>query len=413
MEDPEGRIIGFDATGQLTSTIPNAMPIIPYQNGESPFEGYYLADPADYTVHVSGTASGVYSVTIFAEERTGFVLQDVSLGAATSDAVSFKQAGTTESTDGSAFVVSSNDTGKPLSVTLLRSLAGGSEQRTYALDNLTVGSGKPLSITTDSGTDSLIIEGGVGSSYDFCFQRQRAGQVPAEFCWGNLVLPDGDRHILTPENWDHLNDTRLLLEIDENGDGTIDQTHWLVGHGLVLSMQNEPSVIQSGDLLMFTLDYSVTGESVASSLLLTTSLPLSTTFVSATGGILPQGNVLEWNLGSLMPPASGQVAFTVEVDSIPDDAVIGTLATLRDDSGRWILASAAAPGMQIDQMIICLVDFDDSGQVDANDIQAVASRWQLTAANPNYETRYDVIFDGIINMQDIMTVSGYWNHVCQ
>jgi hypothetical protein len=58
-------------------------------------------------------------------------------------------------------------------------------------------------------------------------------------------------------------------------------------------------------------------------------------------------------------------------------------------------------------------DFDNSGQVDANDIQAVACRWHMTDEDPDWEARYDVNKDCIITVVDIMLVAAHWEETCE
>jgi hypothetical protein len=66
-------------------------------------------------------------------------------------------------------------------------------------------------------------------------------------------------------------------------------------------------------------------------------------------------------------------------------------------------------------------DFAGPAGVGVEDIQAAAARWGLTAANPdpdndlttpNYETQYDLVFDGSIDIVDVMTVAAHWGDVC-
>ncbi|MFZ1597829.1 MAG: LamG-like jellyroll fold domain-containing protein, partial [Anaerolineae bacterium] len=54
-------------------------------------------------------------------------------------------------------------------------------------------------------------------------------------------------------------------------------------------------------------------------------------------------------------------------------------------------------------------DFNSSGLVDVNDIQAVAQRWYDPGL---YDARYDVIPDGVIDVVDVMTVAAAWNLGC-
>jgi uncharacterized repeat protein (TIGR01451 family) len=190
--------------------------------------------------------------------------------------------------------------------------------------------------------------------YDICFYQLVGGRPPVEFCWDGINLQAGERHLLSPEDWDHLNSTRVRLEIDRGNDGSIDETQWLVGHGLILKMQSEPMVIQSGDRITYTLAYSVTGGEVAPNVVMTTLMPISTTFMSATGGVMPVGDVLTWMLGDLTPPIGGQATFIVQVNPIPDDAILGTIAYLRDDSGRWAMASSTSTGPDLGQHTVYL-----------------------------------------------------------
>lgn len=55
-------------------------------------------------------------------------------------------------------------------------------------------------------------------------------------------------------------------------------------------------------------------------------------------------------------------------------------------------------------------DFDGSGLVDVNDIQAVAQRWYDAGL---YEPTFDVIPDGVIDVVDVMTVAAAWNQACE
>lgn len=343
VEDAQGRIIGYDETGQFTQTIPisDAMRIIPFMDGTPPFEGYYLPRAGDYTIHISGTASGTYSMTIFGAGGTGLSLDDVPLGPASLDAVAFDQQ---TPTGESGFVLTTGDASKPITLTLLRQTNGADEQHLFALDDLLLGSGAPLSLTTAGGADSLVLAGGAGSVYDICFRNAAAGQPPSEFCWSDIALAAGDRHILTPQDWEHLNDTRVRLEIDHGNDGTIDETQWLEGHGLALSVYATPTTIRSGDLWTCTVSYTVTGFGAAPGAVLTATVPHSVTFLSATGGATPTGNVLTWSLGDLPAGASGYITFTAQVNPIPDDAIIASLARLQDTSGRWAMAAGASAG---------------------------------------------------------------------
>lgn len=66
-------------------------------------------------------------------------------------------------------------------------------------------------------------------------------------------------------------------------------------------------------------------------------------------------------------------------------------------------------------------DVTADGQVNVDDLIAVATRWTLTAAEPdpdndpltpNYHALYDLNHDGVIDIVDIMLVSGRWLERC-
>ena len=66
-------------------------------------------------------------------------------------------------------------------------------------------------------------------------------------------------------------------------------------------------------------------------------------------------------------------------------------------------------------------DVTADGQVNVDDLVAQALRWTLTAANPdpdndpltpNYHALYDLNHDGVIDIVDIMLVSGRWQERC-
>jgi len=57
-------------------------------------------------------------------------------------------------------------------------------------------------------------------------------------------------------------------------------------------------------------------------------------------------------------------------------------------------------------------DFNESGQVDIVDIMLVASRWQMTSADPDWDPRYDLDASDRIDIVDIMLVAVNWGETC-
>jgi hypothetical protein len=57
-------------------------------------------------------------------------------------------------------------------------------------------------------------------------------------------------------------------------------------------------------------------------------------------------------------------------------------------------------------------DFNRDCSVDVLDIMHVASRWQMTDEDPDWDARYDLDGDGIITVVDIMEVAAAWGASC-
>ena len=94
---------------------------------------------------------------------------------------------------------------------------------------------------------------------------------------------------------------------------------------LSIAMTDSPDPVAAGATLTYTLSYANNGNANATGVVLTDSVPASTTFVSATGGGSLSGGVVTWNLGTLATGASGSVQVTVLVASpLTNGTVIGS-----------------------------------------------------------------------------------------
>ncbi len=345
VENPRGEVIGYDATGQFTQTIPvkEAIRITPFMDAPPPFEGFHITKPDTYRVHVRGAKDGAYDLTLWGDGGTAFTVQDMDLTRSTHDTLTFVNSAQS-STGEPLFALESNESGKTIALTLVRHLRDRDEQRSFTLKDLTLSSGAPLKITTMGEADSLVVIGSDEANYELCLGQVMAGHAPSESCWQDLHMTPGARHVFTPERWENLNVARVRMEVDRDHDGVVDETRWLQAHGLSLDVTASTAIIHPGDVITFTVAYTVTGAEASPGAVLTTTLPISTTLVEASANPIQTGHDLIWSLGDLAPGATGQVTFSVRVLDISEKAVLGVLAHLRDQAGRWAMATHTLVG---------------------------------------------------------------------
>src|SRR5438034_327837 len=84
---------------------------------------------------------------------------------------------------------------------------------------------------------------------------------------------------------------------------------------LAVSATDAPDPVAAGGTITYTLAYSNTGNSGATAVVLSDTVPVNTTFVSATGGGTLSAGVVTWSIGALAAGGSGSVTLTVRVNS--------------------------------------------------------------------------------------------------
>lgn len=88
-----------------------------------------------------------------------------------------------------------------------------------------------------------------------------------------------------------------------------------IGPLLTVSMTDAPDPIAAGGTLTYTLTYANTGDTDATGVIITDSVPANTSFTSATAGGTLSSGVVTWSLGTVAAKASGTVLLTVKVNS--------------------------------------------------------------------------------------------------
>jgi uncharacterized repeat protein (TIGR01451 family) len=89
------------------------------------------------------------------------------------------------------------------------------------------------------------------------------------------------------------------------------------------SQVNQPNItftksapaVSSSSILTFTIDYQNAGPGTAKQVTVQDTLPMGTTFVSASAGGTLGGNTVTWNLGTLAPGAMGQLVLVVQASA--------------------------------------------------------------------------------------------------
>ena len=225
---------------------------------------------------------------------------------------------------------------------MIHKSAGFTDTRSFDLSGLRTAAGQPVSLEARPAAPWPSAAGPAAATACASSGR-RLESVPAEVCWSDLSLGAADRHILTPGDWDHLNSSPLTLQIDLGNDGSIDSTQQLVGHGLAVSIAGQPAMVRAGELLTYTLHYTVTGQTPAPGLVLSATVPAGTSLVAASQGASATGSEVRWSLGDVTPPGAGQRTYTVRVGA-PPGGMIGVLARLQAGSGRWAMGGALSQG---------------------------------------------------------------------
>jgi uncharacterized repeat protein (TIGR01451 family) len=84
---------------------------------------------------------------------------------------------------------------------------------------------------------------------------------------------------------------------------------------LTLTQADAPDPVAAGANLTYTLSYGNAGSAAASAVVMTDTIPVNTTFVSASGGGTLSGGTVTWNLGTLAAGATGSATLVVKVTS--------------------------------------------------------------------------------------------------
>ncbi|HEU4403314.1 MAG TPA: OmpA family protein, partial [Candidatus Polarisedimenticolia bacterium] len=111
---------------------------------------------------------------------------------------------------------------------------------------------------------------------------------------------------------------------------------------LTISKTDAPDPVAAGADITYTLSYANTGNMNATGVVITDTIPVNTSFVSATGGGTLAAGVVTWNLGALNAGVSGTVTLVVQVASPLANGTIITNGTYGVDSNETAPTAGAA-----------------------------------------------------------------------
>ncbi len=107
--------------------------------------------------------------------------------------------------------------------------------------------------------------------------------------------------------------------------------NWGCDHAFSLTIADDADPVVVGDTIRYRLDWNLVGFGGSPQASLVATIPANSTFVDASGGIVPVAGVLTWPLGNQRPQAQGSVWFRVVADSV---AQLSATATISDAGGE-------------------------------------------------------------------------------
>jgi uncharacterized repeat protein (TIGR01451 family) len=115
-------------------------------------------------------------------------------------------------------------------------------------------------------------------------------------------------------------------------------------HEITLTKSAWPVPAQAGALLTYTLRYTVTGDGIAPDVVISDTVPPSTTFHSCTPACTAVGGVVAWRLGSVTPITTDAVTMVVQVASpLISGTLLHNIATISDTDGVTTTGEITTP----------------------------------------------------------------------
>ncbi len=219
--DELGRHLGF-GDGEIVEEIPGAS-AVPFVSQDSIVEVhtyakcFWLPSDIDYTTKITGVdTAGHYEYGKFTNQSL-FQIKEASVDTTTVDYVSYIDSISTAS-------YTTSDSIKSYSSCLIKALPDTSGERIFSVLNTSISIGDSVNfvVSPDLASFSYINWGGP-KTYDLKIEQKIGAHVDSTFYF-NFSLGESTTHKFTPQNWDSLSGSQVVLEIDVGNDGSIDST---------------------------------------------------------------------------------------------------------------------------------------------------------------------------------------------
>ncbi len=219
--DELGNRLGY-GDGEIVEEIPGAS-AIPFVSQDSIVEVhtyakcFWLPSDIDYTTKITGVdTAGHYEYGKFTNQSL-FQIKEASVDTTTVDYVSYIDSISTAS-------YTTSDSIKSYSSCLIKALPDTSGERIFSVLNTSISIGDSVNfvVSPDLASFSYINWGGP-KTYDLKIEQKIGAHVDSTFYF-NFSLGESTTHKFTPQNWDSLSGSQVVLEIDVGNDGSIDST---------------------------------------------------------------------------------------------------------------------------------------------------------------------------------------------
>lgn len=155
-----------------------------------------------------------------------------------------------------------------------------------------------------------------------------------------VQVEDDDEEINTLQDGQVIVNHATLDSVDANAVSAQDSVTVQLLPQLTLTKKASQDFVEAGDNVTFTLSYENIGNADALNVVLEDSLPIGTSFVSATGGGVLEGNKVVWTDPNLQVGANGEVLLKIQLDDdLADDTRVENIAYITSDDSQPVTAS--------------------------------------------------------------------------